>query len=112
MELKFRIQGKICIIYPVGNLAGDKSSKFLSFTNSFLSKEHVDVIVVNLQEVEVIDSSGIGAIFAVYKTAATKTKEFSICQLSPYLLSTLTSMGLNNILQVFKTEDEAILDLT
>jgi stage II sporulation protein AA (anti-sigma F factor antagonist) len=65
-------------------------------------------IVLNLIEVERMDSLMIGKIIALYKTARAAGGRVVLCALNPLLAEALEALHINRLLAVYATEQEAV----
>jgi stage II sporulation protein AA (anti-sigma F factor antagonist) len=65
-------------------------------------------IVLNLAEVERMDSGMIGKIIALYKTARAVGGRVALCAVRPLLLDALEALHITRLLAIFGTEQEAV----
>jgi len=72
-----------------------------------LIKEGQKNILINLEEVEFIDSSGLGAIVAGLKNAK-PDGELMLCGLQPAVKSLIELTRLNKIFQIYLNEKDAL----
>lgn len=68
-------------------------------------------IVLDLGEIDFIDSSGIGAILSIYKKIEQKSGELVIINLSPPLKRIFELSGVLNIINLYSSRDEALKKL-
>ncbi|GAB4262296.1 MAG: STAS domain-containing protein [Methylomicrobium sp.] len=64
-------------------------------------------IVVQLQQVKFIDSSGLGALLAGFKHAAAKSGKLSLAAMQPQVLSMFELTRLNRVFEIYGDLDEA-----
>lgn len=64
-------------------------------------------IVVQLQEVKFVDSSGLGALLAGYKHAATKSGKLALSNMQRQVLSMFELTRLNRVFEIYSDLDEA-----
>ena len=64
-------------------------------------------IVVNLSKVDLIDSSGLGALVSVLKKVG-KQGEIKVCQLKENIKSLFQLTRLDKVFEIYRTEDEAV----
>ncbi|MGR9044076.1 MAG: STAS domain-containing protein [Gammaproteobacteria bacterium] len=64
-------------------------------------------IVVQLQEVKFVDSSGLGALLAGYKHAATKSGKLALSNMQQQVLSMFELTRLNRVFEIYSDLDEA-----
>lgn len=64
-------------------------------------------IVVQLQQVKFIDSSGLGALLAGFKHAAAKSGKLALSNLQPQVLSMFELTRLNRVFEIYNDLEEA-----
>jgi anti-sigma B factor antagonist len=108
MDINIRTKGGIAIIDLSGNLTIGSSEESLRNTVSKLVADGGKSVLINLANVPMIDSSGIGAMIKAYtsvKEAGGQTKILKPPRLARQLLSIT---GLLSVLETFEEEDAAI----
>jgi anti-anti-sigma factor len=65
-------------------------------------------IVLNLAEVERMDSGMIGKIIALYKTARAVGGRVALCAVNRLLYEALEALHITRLLAIFRTEQEAV----
>jgi anti-sigma B factor antagonist len=68
-------------------------------------------IVLNLGNVTLIDSKGLGALVAAYYNAKSAGASLRLCNLGPRLTETLRITNLDTIFEVSNTEEDAVRDM-
>ena len=66
------------------------------------------VVIVNLQHVTAIDSSGVAELAACHTMVAGRGGRLAFCNLSAKLQEVLATTRLNTVLDIYGTEDEAL----
>lgn len=112
MEFSQRIENGICIISVDGNIALDGVNEAKAFLKSHIEDDGVKGIVINFENVNFIDSSGIGLIVSVFKTMQERNGAFAISNLSKKNEEIFTITRLNKILNIYPTESEAVASVT
>lgn len=108
MDISVRKHGPVQVIRLRGNLTlGDAVDSF-SKTAEELLTEGDSKLVLNLAEVRMIDSSGIGAMVRVLTAAKKKGGGITLVQPSKFAIQTLKFVGLLNLFPVFDEETEAV----
>lgn len=72
-----------------------------------LSKENTRLIF-NLEHIEFIDSSGIGCIISLVKTAKSNHSEIKLCNLSQEVMDIINLLHLQMILDIEKNTESAL----
>jgi len=100
---------------PSGNdtLAIYKATGKLSIetVNEFVQKirpETADYVVLDLSSVNFLDSAGVGALVSLFVSRRNQGKVFALAALSPQSTAVVTVAGLQNLLPVYKTVEEAV----
>lgn len=112
MEQEFRIEkrkkGDVVILDVVGNLTiGSNDQAFKELVAELVSRRQ-NKIIVNLESVEFMDSSGVGALVKSYTTVMNAGGRFKLMQIGKMIRHTLKSTGLLGIFEVFEDEASAI----
>jgi anti-anti-sigma factor len=108
VDISVRKSGAVQIIRLKGNLTlGDAVDAFSQTTEELLNQDEVR-LVLNLAEVRMIDSSGIGAMVRVLTTAKKKGGGLSLVQPSKFAIQTLKFVGLLNLFPVYEEEIAAV----
>jgi len=68
----------------------------------------VKKIIINLKDLDFIDSSGIGILINTAKLIRSKNGEFVMCNSSPDIKNVFKIINLQNFIKVYNTEHEAI----
>jgi anti-sigma B factor antagonist len=83
----------------------------LETVNEFVSKmraETANNLVLDLSAVSFLDSAGVGALVSLFVSRRNQQKTFSLAALSPQSTAVVTVAGLQNLLPVYKTVEEAV----
>jgi anti-anti-sigma factor len=82
----------------------------LETVNEFLPKlraENAQTIVLDMAGVSFLDSAGVGALVSLFVSRRNQGKVFALAALPPQAVAVVTVAGLQNLLPVYKTVDEA-----
>ncbi len=71
-------------------------------------QEQFPRLVLDLNQVEFVDSTGCGSILSAVKTAANLNGDVKICRVSPYVKTTFQMIRLHRICDILETADEAV----
>ena len=112
MESEFNIQkrkkGDVIILDLQGNLTvGATEQEFKDTIAELLSKRH-NRIIINLEGVEFMDSSGVGALVKSYTTITQSGGRLKLLQPSKMVRHTLKITGLLGIFETYDEEDQAV----
>jgi anti-sigma B factor antagonist len=82
----------------------------LETVNDFIQKlraETASSVVLDLSGVSFLDSAGVGALVSLFVSRRNQGKTFALAALSPQSTAVVTVAGLQNLLPVYKTVEEA-----
>lgn len=108
MQLSHNMKDEVCILSVEGNIALDGVNDVKSYIKPFLNDETVKGIVVNFENVNFIDSSGIGLIVSAFKTLQQRDAKLALCLLSKKNQEIFSMTRLDKILNIYSSEEEAI----
>lgn len=111
MELTHRIENNICVISIKGHILHDGVETLRDYLDPWLKNEAIDVVLINLNKVEIIDSSGIAIIMTTMKTLQERKAKLILCNLVSQCQEILEVMGLDEVLNIFDTEEKALATL-
>ena len=111
MQIQDKKIGNILIVKPSekridASVATDFKGKMIDWINSGNKR-----IVLNLAEVDFIDSSGLGAIVSSLKTIG-NGGDLVICGISDTVITLFRLTRMNRVFQIFSTEEEALKALS
>lgn len=82
----------------------------LETVNEFLPKlraETAQSVVLDMSGVSFLDSAGVGALVSLFVSRRNQGKVFALAALPPQAVAVVTVAGLQNLLPVYKTIEEA-----
>ena len=111
MNLDTRKKDNVLVIKPFetridAKVAAEFKEKMINFIT-----DGNKLIVLNLSDVDFIDSSGLGAIVSSLKQLGGEG-DIVICEIKESILNLLRLTRLDRVLRIFSTEKEAITELT
>ena len=114
MEMDLQIKVRRSSDIPVIELAGEVDA----YTCSRLREAMIEAIedggaslVVNMKDVEYIDSSGLGTLVGGLKRVSEREGSIAICCTNPQIRKVFDITGLVKVFPIFGTEEEAVRDL-
>ena len=110
MELKIRKNGDVYIIDVNGEMDLYNSYKLKELVMKMLEK-NVRLFVINLEDVEYIDSSGIGALIYICSTIKKKGFKLSIANIHGSVKKVIELTKLGGYFPISNSIEEAILKL-
>lgn len=108
MDLSIRKRGAVQIMQLRGDLRlGEALDQFNAAANELLESGEPR-LVINLAEVGMLDSSGIGALMKLLTSATKRGGALKLVNPSPLALKTLKLVGLLTLFPVFPDEEQAV----
>lgn len=108
MDIDVRKFGKVHVVRLRGNLKlGDAVDELRSTMDGIIHEGHFQVIL-NLAEVPMADSSGVGALVRYQASLKQKGGALKLVNPSKLVSQTLKLLGLLSIFEVFDGEDAAV----
>lgn len=111
MKIEHRNQESVCILHIEGNIAFEKVGEVKNYVKPLLSDDSISAILINFEEVEFIDSSGIGLLVSVFKTLQQRQAKLILSDLSKKNSEIFNMTRLDKIISIYPTEDEALASL-
>jgi len=65
-------------------------------------------LILNLQGIKYIDSSGFGVFLSIFKTASQSKGEFRICNINPEVMELFKLLQLHNVFKICNSLDECL----
>jgi anti-sigma B factor antagonist len=75
--------------------------------SQYLNKEGKN-IVLNLEGIEYIDSSGFGALLSILRNAKNKNSTFKICNVSEDVMELVKLLQLHNVFEIYDGVEECV----
>jgi anti-anti-sigma factor len=97
----------VAIFKATGKLSLETVSDF----TPVLRPEPAANVVLDLSGVSFLDSAGVGALVSLFVNRRGQGKTFSLAALTPQSTAVVTVAGLQNLLPVYKTVEEALAKL-
>ncbi len=108
MDLDIRENGNVCTIKLKGRLvSGEPVSQFESAFQSALSTGHI-YLVLDLEALPYLDSSGIGSIVNALRTANKLDGTVKLVNPTPFISKTFKMVGILGLFGVYSSEAEAV----
>lgn len=106
-----------CETKKVGNVmifsvSGDIVFNYLNEIRDIIKKEmgiaDTDKFLIDLSNVGMVDSAGVGFIVSIYKTVLSRKGSFALLNPNEVVKNVLETVGLTRLFKVFESEDEAV----
>jgi anti-anti-sigma factor len=107
VDLDIKENGNICTLKLKGKLlCGEPVSQFEGAFHNALSSGHT-FLIVDLEAVPFIDSSGIGSLVNALRTSAKVNGSVKLVKPSAFIHKMLKMVGVYDLFQVYETEQDA-----
>ena len=108
MDLDIKESGAVCVLKLKGRLVGgDAVAQFESAFQQTLASGHL-FLVLDLQAVPYIDSSGIGSLVNALRQANKIGGTVKLVNPSPFVAKTLKMVGILSLFGLYESEEDAI----
>jgi anti-sigma B factor antagonist len=111
LEITQRETNGICLLTLKGRLVLGEESNGLRTTIENLLLSGVTRIVIGLEQVNYVDSAGIGALIEIHRNTKAKGGRLILTHLGPKLRQALELAGLLTIFETYATEADALARL-
>jgi len=108
MVFNHKIEKNVCVVSVEGNIALDGVNEAKAYLKTHLENPDIKGLIINFDQVNFIDSSGIGLIVSIFKTMQQKKGGFALSNLSKKNEEIFSITRLNKILDIYETEAEAV----
>jgi anti-anti-sigma factor len=101
---------RIEIMQPTGHLDATSTNYFRQQASNVLDRKP-DVLLVDLKHLKQMDSSGLGALVFVLRSAKAIGCKFALCSLSEYIDFLLEVSSMKSLFEVFESRSQFELSL-
>lgn len=108
MDLETRKEGKVIFLKLMDkNLDSSISTNFKGRVVDLINQGN-NSFVLNLSNVDFIDSSGLGSVISLLKTLTLNNGSLVVCEAKNPVISLLSITRLDRVLQIYPNEKEAL----
>jgi anti-sigma B factor antagonist len=107
MEIQEKKVGTVCVVSPVGRLDAYASGEMEKKITPLVEVAQI-ALVVNLEKLEYISSSGLRVLLAGLKKAKKGQGDVRLACLQPYVKEVFDMAGFVQLFKIFEKEDEAV----
>ena len=107
MDIQKRMEGDVAILSLEGRLDLTSASGLKEASKNVLNNESKKVIL-NLDKVDFINSSGLGALVSILKEVRNSQGAMKLTNLAPYVKEIFDITQLTNIFEIFSDEKQAL----
>jgi anti-sigma B factor antagonist len=107
MEIIENKVGQISILCPIGRLDAYAANEVERKLNEMIDTAHV-LLVVNLEKLEYISSSGLRVLLAALKKTRKQQGDVRLACLQPYVKEVFDIAGFTQLFKMFDKEEDAV----
>jgi stage II sporulation protein AA (anti-sigma F factor antagonist) len=111
LEVELTAKEQVLIIRLVGELDHHTAEKLRHQVEEKIESNGIRHILLNLEDLSFMDSSGLGVILGRYKQITQLGGKMIVCAISPSIYRLFELSGMFKILQVVDSEEQALLSL-
>jgi anti-sigma B factor antagonist len=108
MEVTNQIKGDTIVFYLNGDLTTTSSPEAQAEINEALESAECKLVVINVENVNFIASTGLRVMLALGKKLKASGTELVVCSANPTNKSVFKMSGFTRIFSIFDTEEEAL----
>jgi anti-sigma B factor antagonist len=108
MEVTSKTKGEAIVIYLNGELTTTNSPEAQTEINEVLKSAKCKLVVINVEKVDFIASTGLRIILALGKKLEESGTELVVCSANPTNKSVFKMAGFSRLFKIFDTEEEAL----
>lgn len=111
LQIDLQQKGSVLLVRLVGELDHHTAEQLRNQVEDNLAKKQIKHIVLNLEQLTFMDSSGLGVILGRYKQVRAIGGEMVVCAISPAVKRLFEMSGLFKIIRLEESEQYALLTL-
>ena len=112
MTTQIRQQNGISILKPTGKVGGRSVSDLRAVILPQIEASDTPRILINFEEVNRIDSSGLGTLMEAYAAASRKQGRVGVVNVGKHIKNLIVLSRLVNLFEHFDSEDAAVAGLS
>lgn len=97
MEILDRIESSVAILSLKGNIVAQTIAEIKPFLEPHVENIELKGLILNCEEVDYIDSAGLGLLASVFRTLQRLEKKLALTNVNTRIMETFTLTNLNNI---------------
>ncbi|MCP4633246.1 MAG: STAS domain-containing protein [candidate division Zixibacteria bacterium] len=107
MQITKGTQGDVAVLQIDGRLDLESSTSLKAATSELLEDKY-NKVIFNLQGVDFINSSGLGALVSILKNVRSNQGRLKLTGLAPYVKEVFDITQLSNVFEIYADEQQAI----
>ncbi len=111
LQIDITVEQNILIIRLNGELDHHTSEQLRREVEHKIDTEGIEHILLNLEKLTFMDSSGLGVILGRYKQISQKNGRMIVCAISPSIYKLFELSGMFKIVDIADSEEQALVKL-
>jgi anti-anti-sigma factor len=99
------LHSQVTIIQPSGHINAANAAEFQNQLATAVASESYSVVLVDMQQVESLDSAGLMALVSALSLAQTLKRRFSLCSVAPSIRIIFELTQLDGAFEIFESRD-------
>ncbi|MFC3882793.1 anti-sigma F factor antagonist [Bacillus songklensis] len=108
LSINLEVKQRVLLVRLSGELDHHTADELRTKITDILENGRINHIVLNLQDLSFMDSSGLGVILGRYKQIKNSGGEMVVCSISPSVQRLFEMSGLFKIIRLEQTEQNAL----
>ncbi len=108
MKIEDKIDNNFAILAIDGNIVLEETAKLKESVEVFVEDASLTGIIINCENVNFIDSSGLGLIVSIYKTLLKRERKFALTSLNDRTKEIFILTKLDKILTLTESDEDAV----
>ena len=108
MLIEHRIEKGVCIVTINGDITREEVDEVEDYVKPFLKDEAIQGLALNLAQVNILDSTGIGLVVTMLKSLRQREAKLALYHINEKNLAIFKMIQLDKILKLYQTEAEAL----
>jgi anti-sigma B factor antagonist len=108
MLIDYKEKGNYLVLYLQGRMDVKNSSDMESDINALLNQSPALGILLNLEHVEYMSSSGLRLFVSIMRKLNDQKRSFKLCSLSPSVIKIFEVVELIDMFNIYTNEEEAL----
>ncbi|MBU2644751.1 STAS domain-containing protein [bacterium] len=108
MKIEDRIENNFVVLSIEGNIVLEDTAKLKETVEVFIEDPNLEGVILNCENIQFIDSSGLGLIVSIYKTLLKQERKFALTELNDRTREIFILTKLDKILTITDSDENAI----
>ena len=108
MELLYRVEDDVLLIFLQSeSLDAKDAPEFKQQVIDLIEETHAQSIIIDLEPLKFIDSSGLGSFLAILRSVSSRGGELKLCSMNRIVHKMFELVSMNKIFGIYDTLNEA-----